>query len=198
MQTAPNYRVLLTEHKRLKSLEKNHPSGLPCTDFRKVFAFADVKYTLAYIVDKSQFEQWELTLLSECLCNSKPVYLEDGKRVDYWIPQEKVLKVTDINQPCLTDNVLDECFLMVENASKLKNLTLQVDGNAIHLLIIGIQQALFIEPQKDLSINDLILPMAVDLIKRLTKDDEALKKAYLTGFPCEYIVKARELLFPYT
>ena len=116
----------------------------------------------------------------------------------YWIPQEKVLKVTDINQPCLTDNVLDECFLMVENASKLKNLTLQVDGNAIHLLIIGIQQALFIEPQKDLSINDLILPMAVDLIKRLTKDDEALKKAYLTGFPCEYIVKARELLFPYT
>ncbi|CCQ69520.1 hypothetical protein CWATWH0402_5688 [Crocosphaera watsonii WH 0402] len=71
---------------------------------------------------------------------------------------------------------------MVENASKLKNLTLQVDGNAIHLLIIGIQQALFIEPQKDLSINDLILPMAVDLIKRLTKDDEALKKGIFNWF----------------
>ena len=196
MLTVPNYRVFFKEDSSLNKFRSKYPNGVPCKYCNKGFHEISKQPEFWFYLDENFADCQEFIELAKGAVGYYANVKSGKKDVRFFVSADKVELIVDYNEPCLTDDVLDECFLMVENASKLKNLTLQVDGNAIHLLILGIQQALFIEPQKDLSINDLILPMAVDLIERLTKDDEALKKAYLTGFPCEYIVKARELLFP--
>ena len=152
--------------------------------------------TTVFVVDESQLESTELNELSKVLCDSRSVYLTNGKRVNYWIPKDKVIKVIDSEDFGGNTRFLEQAWLLTENASKIKEIRAEFDGNAIHLLIMGLQQALFIEPTGETSINDLIFPVAIDFIEKISNEDKNLKEAYIVGFSCEYISQARKLLFP--
>ncbi|MGK7886423.1 MAG: hypothetical protein AB4057_17590, partial [Crocosphaera sp.] len=113
----------------------------------------------------------------------------------YHISSKEVIKVVDEYDMTFPPNVLEGAWLIKDNLSRFPTIGMQIDGHTIHLLISGLQQALFIEPDKESSMNDLFLSITIWLIKKLSNDDSKLKEAYVTGFPCEYITQARELLF---
>ncbi|MDJ0843044.1 hypothetical protein [Crocosphaera sp.] len=83
---------------------------------------------------------------------------------------------------------------MTNHAKKVVDINTFIDGQLAHILIMGLQQALFIENESEPKLNDYILKLAVKFIDALAMGNSTLKECYLTGFPCKYLKTARDQL----
>ena len=188
------FNVFLTFNSRLQSFKDTHPNGIPCTDFLEAYDENQKPLGYAFIVDTSNLAAWQIAALKEELCQHKSIYNKDGIKLTCFIPHTSAFKVFDRNNKEVIINHLNDAALVVKNAASINRIVIDTNGSNVHLLIVGLQQALFIKPNSTPSINDHILTLAVDAIKRIAGDKTDVKRAYLTGFPDDYVNQAREML----
>ncbi len=182
METAPKYRIWLNGNPEHDKFREHFPDGVPCRDFFKENDHNPKDRNFVFSLD------FEAMTIDQAVCvfpwiDPTNTHIQlTNENYFYHISSTEVIKVIDgIGNECVP-MILEESWILVKNARKFEKINMEVDGKAIHLLIMGLQQALFIEPIHELTINDLILPMAIDFIKRLSNGYYHVKEAYANGF----------------
>lgn len=196
MTEAPQFRVFLKEGCYPEKLVKLFPDGIPCDDFYPLDIGKAIPKKFVFRVDHPLCSVEQYQVLFECCdIDEKSDFLTDDDH-PFIIPWDAVKTVTDCygNTPSL--KLLKQSWQLIDNAKKHTLTMNRIEGSLAHLIIMGLQQALFISPQQETDLNPKYVMLAVELIEVMSKGNQDIKEAYLIGFPCEYIDQAKALLFP--
>lgn len=173
-----------------------YPGGIPCQTYLALGDAESPPANWIFLVDEDELDVTQNYQLYNKYGESRLLNTDKKEFEDLFIPFDDVAKVIDWEGIERDLDYIKECWLMSRNAKNIKSIHFTFNGETLHILIMCLQQSLFLSPAEEINLNQFLLPMAVDLIDEITADDRTLKEAYLKGFPCEYITQARELLFP--
>ncbi len=194
MTEVPQFRVFLKDNERFKSLNDKFPQGIICCDFIDLNEGTNDPINMVLLVDINRLVGSDHVLLDDVF---KSIYTgtidTEGTAIPY-IPLSMIKTVTDLEGAEISTTSFISSKFLVENARKFEEINFSLNGGSLHLLIMGLQQALFVSPNSEPSLNDCFLTIVCELINKITKGDVALNELYYYGFPCEYMEAAKEKL----
>ena len=194
MTEVPQFRVFLKDYERFQSLKDKLPEGIICCDFMDLNEGTDDPINLVFLVDINRLLGIEHVLIDDVFkCIYTGTIDTECTSIPY-IPLSMVKTVKDSQGEEISTSSFISSKLLVENARKFKEINFSLNGDSLHVLIMGLQQALFIEPNSTPSLNDCFLTVACELIEKITEGNIALNELYYYGFPCEYMAVAKEQL----
>ncbi len=189
--------TVFLDSEKVKDIDLSlYPEGIPCQTYLPLNDNDSSLSSWVFLVDKEQLNLTQNYQLYNKYKESTLLNTDKGEIKTFLIPFDHVSLLIDWQGTERDLEYIVECQLLTNNAKKVKSADLTVNGETLHILIMGLQQALFLSPADEVNLNQVLLPMAIDMINKITSGNPILKQAYLKGFPCEYIAYARELLFP--
>ena len=196
MTEAPQFRVFLKQFQETPRLNQLFKEGVPCESFYALDADQLIPKTFVFVIDHPlcSLEQYD-QLDKFCKINTKHTYLTEDDH-PLLILADDVIKVID---PTGNEGYLElikQAWIVSNHVSKLDDLEIKLNGEVSHIVLMGLQQALFIDAEPRKSLNPLFFDLAIHLIKDLSQENETLKEYLITPFSCEYINQAKALLFP--
>ncbi len=196
MTVAPTFRVFLENSKENIGLRSLFPDGLPCKRYYAQDPQNLVPKDFVFELDYSSCNEFQIKKIFKGLGEEHEHKQLDLEHHPFLIEFEDIVKVVDWENEVADILLLQQCWLLTNHAKKIEAVSINIDGNSAHLLIMGLQQALHIDNSHRSDVSRDLLTLAVQLINGMAMNNDALKEAYLEGFPLKYIAKARKLLFP--
>ncbi|MDJ0582966.1 hypothetical protein [Crocosphaera sp.] len=194
MTEAPLYTVFLDKEK-VKDIDLSFcPDGIPCEAYSALDREYLIPKEMVFLVALDKLNAMEKHILLDKYGESDIFDPIKGDIRSILIPFEDVLTAVDSYGNSNDLTIIKQSWMIENNAQKIPLMNLQVDGTAIHLLVVGLQQGLFLDSDNEDSINKLILPIIITFIRKLSKRNSTIEEAYLIGFPDEYVNQARHLL----
>ena len=196
MTEVPHFLVSV-DYSKVNSIEpSDFPFGIPCCDFFALDKDNEIPKNFFFEVNLDSLTKEQRTLavnafLNKLICNENqemfPALL---------IPVDVAEKVIHPNGNEAPLEVMRQAWIVSNHVSKLGDLEIKLNGEVGHIVLMGLQQALFIDVEPRKSLNPLFFDLAIHLIKQLSLGNEPLKEYFMTPFPCEYMNSARASLFP--
>ncbi len=194
MTETPLYTVFLDKEK-VKDIDLAFLSdGIPCEAYSTFDREALMPKEMFFIVDKDKLDTIQEHLLNGKYRTSNIFHPIKGDSMSMLIPFDDVSEVVDCYGNVNKLELIKQSWMIENNARNVPLMNLQVDGTALHLLVIGLQQGLFLDPDKDDHISKLVLALTIKFIRKLSNRNSSIEEAYLFGFPDEYVTEARNLL----
>ncbi len=194
MTEAPIFRVSLPDSPTNAVFNKIFPDGVPCKDYHADDYNESIPKNFVFEIDYAFCNEFQIKKIFAELGEDQEYGQLDLEHHPYYIGFEEGMKVTTDSGKEWSLEILKQSWIMTNHAKK-HNLTFpNLNGEVVHLLIMGLQQALFVEPTEEPLMNQNILMLAVRFIESISMGNRYLKEVYLTGFPCEYMAVAKEQL----
>ncbi|MGK7956043.1 MAG: hypothetical protein AB4063_12460 [Crocosphaera sp.] len=196
MTEALQFRVFLDEDK-VKDIDLSlFPDGVPCSDFLALDYLETVPNKFVFFVDKDKLDLTQNYQLYQEYGEVEITTFEKGEVKSLFIPVEAVKELIDSYENTPSLKLMKQAWILSNHVSRLDDLEIKLNGEVSHVVLMGLQQALFIDPSSGPSLNPMLFELSIHLIKQLSQGNEILEEYFITGFPCEYINQAKALLFP--
>ncbi len=194
MTETPIFSVFLDEEK-VKDIDVSlYPDGIPCMAYLALDSAELFPKEWIFLVDKDRLDLTQNYWLYNKYGETSFFDPQKGEMQTFSIPFEVINSVLDKDGDIQDLSLLQTSWTLCNHAYKIDKVQADLDGKTTHLIILGLQQALFIGEDVDPQTNNRLFEIAINFIDSMSMGNDGLKEAYLTGFSCEYITKARELL----
>ncbi len=195
MTETPIFSVFLDQEK-VKDIDVSlYPDGIPCIAYLALDSAELFPKKWVFLVDKDRLKFIQNYWLYKKYGESEFFDTQKGEMQTFSIPFEVINSVLDKDGDIQDLSLLQTSWILCNHAHKIDKVQADLDGETTHLIILGLQQALFIGASVDPQTNSRLFEIAINFIDSMSMGNNDLKEAYLTGFPYEYMSKARKLLF---
>ena len=185
MTETPNFRAFLDSTKDTIGLRTLFPEGLPCKAYYATDGNNLIPKNFVFEVDYNFCSDFQIKKIFRELGTEHEHQQLDLEHHPFCITFDEVSAVEDKQNSILDLFILQKTWILCNHANKVDAIQVDLDGKTTHLIILGLQQALFINSEFDEQTNIRFLGIAIQLINCMSMGDSNLKEAYLTGFPCE-------------
>ncbi len=186
MEKVPQFRVFLKYNRRLQSLKDKFPDGIPCLEFLALDRSKIVPKKFVFVCDEELTDEAERAFIYDAFNLTVPHYRGANKVGRTAIPLTEVIKVVDFQGKTPPLELLKQFWIINNQVFKIEKARFELSGPNIHILIMGLQQALLIEPDGEPNFNDFFVGQACSLIKLVTENNPILKGYFIDAFPYEY------------
>ncbi len=196
MTEASLFRVFLDEKKAKGVKISLFPDGIPCSDFLALDYDEIIAKNFVFLVDKDRLSPTENSQIYNKYGERQILTMEKGEIKSLHIPIDAVKRVIDVheNEPPL--EIIKQAWIVSNHVRKLSNTGITLNGETAHIVLTGLQQALFVNIEPKKTMNPLFFELAITLIEDLSLGNETIKKYFITTFSCEYMETVKKLLFP--
>ncbi len=196
MTEAPQFRVFLNDEYLPLSKQLRLPNGILCKDFFSLNPDDDCTENFVFLCEFNSLTTEQKLLIYRVFGLKNSPQEKDESLWVPLIPWHAVKTVTDCygNTPSL--KLMRQAWILSNHVSRLDDLEIKLNGEVGHVVLMGLQQALFIDSSSGPSLNPMLFELSIHLIKQLSQGNEILKEYFTTGFPCEYMNQAKAALFP--
>ncbi len=196
MTEASLFRVFLDEEK-VKDIDLSmFPDGVPCSDFIALDYDEIIPQNFVFLVDKDNLDLTQNYQFYQKYGEARIVTIKKGEIKVLFIPINAVKRVIDSHENEAFLEMVKQAWIISNHVRKLSNTAFTLDGETAHTVLMGLQQALFVDIESRKAMNPLFLELAIKLIEDLSLGNKTLKKYFITTFSCEYMETAKKRLFP--
>ena len=196
MTEASLFRVFLDEEK-VKDIDLSmFPDGVPCSDFIALDYEKLIPQNFVFLVDKDNLDLTQNYQFYQKYGEARIVTIKKGEIKVLFIPINAVKRVIDSHGNEAFLEMVKQAWIISNHVRKLSNTVVTLDGETAHTVLMGLQQALFVDIESKKSINPLFLELSIKLIEDLSLGNQTLKEYFIAAFSCEYMEIAKKLLFP--
>lgn len=194
MTEALQFRVFL-DPKEAKDIDLSwFPDGIPCSGFFALDADKVVPQNFVFACDVSQLYEAKCAFIYDAFDLKTEATRKEDKPWIPLIPIKAVKKATFLDGKVLNFQSIREAWIISNHIRKIPEKTFSVDGNALHIMLSGLQQALLVETPYNSAMNDLYFEIAIDLLKQIAFGNRTLSEYFLSPFPSKYEEKAKKEL----
>ncbi len=194
MTEVPQFRVFLKESQDDIGLNSLFPDGIPCNNFFSQDYNNMVPKDLCFEIYYNFCSEFQIKKIFRSLGEEHEDKQLDLEHHPFLIDFDEIKKVIDINDSEISLDVLKKSWIISNHVKKIPEIITTISGETTHAILLGLQQALFVDTPFRSGLNKLFFGITIGMIEQLSLNNPTLKEYFISSFPDDYVEEARKRL----